>query len=499
MMLKSYSAAAVSLATSTERFTSLKDSIGQISNQLSTGKVSRTYAGLGTAAGASVSLRFRLSGLQDTASAIDAGSLRLTLMNASLSQISKVATDLPTAVSKIRNNPNGVLTSATDTARQGLDAVVQALNEQLNGQYLFAGRASDTRPVASTEEILNGDATRAGLETLVSERQAADVGTGGMGRLVLNGSGSPVTLSEESATNPFGLKLQAASATGTGVTATRGGSPVAVSFSVGAQPAPGDALSLTLGLPDGTTSDIKLIAGSVGAEGAVSYRIGATTAETAESIRQALQTAVTALTATDLPAASAMQTAKQFFAADATTPPARVAGPPFATATALRPGTAADTVVWYTGDNGSSPRSSSVVRISERQTIGIGAAANEAGFQSVLANFGALAASALTGTDAQTRARYGALADRVSANLGTSQARQQIATVAEDLALASSTMKSAKQTGTITQEQIKDALSGIEDTDTTEAATRLLATQTRLQASYQVTATIMKLSLTDYL
>jgi flagellin-like hook-associated protein FlgL len=51
----------------------------------------------------------------------------------------------------------------------------------------------------------------------------------------------------------------------------------------------------------------------------------------------------------------------------------------------------------------------------------------------------------------------------------------------------------------ITKAQAEDSLAGIENADPNEVAMKLLATQTRLQASYQTTSVLQKLSLVNYL
>ena len=62
-------------------------------------------------------------------------------------------------------------------------------------------------------------------------------------------------MAEDVAGSPFGLKLNAVSSSLTGATVTGpSGSPAAVSVDLGAtNPNPGDQVSFTFNLPDGTT------------------------------------------------------------------------------------------------------------------------------------------------------------------------------------------------------------------------------------------------------
>ena len=49
------------------------------------------------------------------------------------------------------------------------------------------------------------------------------------------------------------------------------------------------------------------------------------------------------------------------------------------------------------------------------------------------------------------------------------------------------------------QSTLQDTVDGIEQASTEEVATKLLDLQTRLQASYQITASLSKLSLVNYI
>ena len=83
------------------------------------------------------------------------------------------------------------------------------------------------------------------------------------------------------------------------------------------------------------------------------------------------------LAQTALPAASAIAAGNDFFNSN---PPQRVAGPPFDSAMALVNGTSADTVMWYTGEAGSTPaRSTALAQVGPSTTIAYGVRANEPG------------------------------------------------------------------------------------------------------------------------
>ena len=110
------------------------------------------------------------------------------------------------------------------------------LNLQAGDRYLFSGSAINTPAVAPIDTILNGTTTQAGLKQVISERQQADLGTNGLGRLVIDSpTATSVQVVEDAAGSPFGLKLSAVSSSLTGATVTGpAGSPSGVSINLGA-------------------------------------------------------------------------------------------------------------------------------------------------------------------------------------------------------------------------------------------------------------------------
>src|SRR6202012_4421161 len=71
-----------------------------------------------------------------------------------------------------------------------------------------------------------------------------------------------VSVAEDAAGSPFGLKLSQVSSTLTGATVTGpAGSPAAISIDLGTtNPNPGDQISFTFNQPDGTTTSVQLTA-----------------------------------------------------------------------------------------------------------------------------------------------------------------------------------------------------------------------------------------------
>jgi hypothetical protein len=207
-------------------------------------------------------------------------------------------------------------TIAQQTATSELASMLGVLNIQAGDRFLFSGGAVNTPAVTSIDDILNGNTTQAGLKQVISERKQADLGSTGLGRLVVS---SPVVTSvqvaEDVATSPFGLKLSAVSSTLTGATLTGpAGSPAAISVDLGAiNPSDGEKVSFAFKLPDGTTESIQLTASSTIPAPAGSFAIGLTSTATAANLNAALTTAIGKLANTSLVAASAIEAGNDFF------------------------------------------------------------------------------------------------------------------------------------------------------------------------------------------
>lgn len=495
MTIAPYGQTALAAHRASERFAALKSTLADHQAQLSTGRAATTYAGLGSGVSTSLTLRSQISSYDSYTANIADAQVRIGLLNAGVTQAEKLGRSLVTSLPAALNTTTFGSTGYAASPEDGLRQLVDLFNQNLNGRYLFAGRAADTAPVVDYDLMMNGDATRAGLQQLVAERKAADGGADGLGRLAVSAAGATATLGETAAALPFGFKVTAASSTGGRVAAGyNAASPAAASFTVGTQAEAGDKVSVTLGLPDGSTQSFDLVAGTANSE--TGFAIGATADNTAANIATALGLKVKSLAGSTLAAGSVMAATTNFFGATAANPPLRVVGATPETATSLAAGTTA--VVWYKGDVSANPRDAALVRIGDDQVIGIGAEAREPAFQAVLSAFGALAADGFTPVTTTSQARYASLVDRIKTLLG-SPTGTTLREITTDMSIASKTMDNAKTVIAQSSAQAKDALAGIEDADPTEAASRLLAAQTKLQASYQITSTVLRLSLADYL
>ncbi len=610
----------------------IQNQLTSLQSQLTTGKISTTYAGLGANEGLAIAARSQLaeiSGFSDTANSVNTD---INVANTALQSLVSIGqTVLSGANSSAQTLNSAGQTSAQQVAASQLSSALGILNTQAGDNYVFSGNAINTPAVASIDDITNGTPTQAGLKQVISERQQADLGTSGLGRLVIT---SPVAapptppsvqVAEDAAGSPFGLKLNAVSSSLTGATVTAPtGSPAAVSVSLPTNPNNGDQVTFGFNLPDGTTASIQLTASSANPPPAGSFAIGTTPAVTAGNLSTALTSAIKTLANTSLVAASAVAAGNDFFnavgtvagsavknqaatpapitgatllsgtagtdsltpsfaagdsitvngtpitfvaagttpgpnqisvtatvgtllstidsitgtstpstvsgngaitlhndaltnltvtssnptafaalgfpaTATATTPPLRVNGPPFGSATSLVDGTA-NTVAWYTGGTTSgSARASLSARIDPSITVQYGLQADEPAIRSQIQALAVFSAVTTSPTDPNGAAQVAALSQRVTQNLSRQPGQQTIENIQSDFANAQLTISGATARQTQSQSQLQSVIDQTENASPDQVISQILALQTDLQASFQTTSILSQLSLTKFL
>ncbi|MGB8106411.1 MAG: flagellar biosynthesis protein FlgL, partial [Pseudolabrys sp.] len=421
-----------------QQLVQMRSQFDDLQRQLGTGQKSATYAGLGINRGVTVSLNAQLSAISGYDNTIDNVMARINLMNTALGNMIDITTTVKSAMVQANgvSNGSGALV-AQQTGQSSLDQLLALLNAQAGDRYLFSGRATNTPAVETLDHIMNGDGARAGLKQLIFERNQADLGIDGLGRLTIGGSGNSVQVDEQATS--FGLKLASITSTVTGATVSGPtGSPASesIDFSAAA-PNPGETVTLRFNLPDGTSENLTLTATTDSPPGSNEFTIGTTPGQTASSFQTALTTAVGKLAGTSLTAASAIAASSDFFNADANNPPQRVGGSsPFYAATGMVAGTAANTVIWYTGETGTDPaRSTATAKIDQSLSVSYGARANEDALRTLVQNVATLAAVTISPTDPNGVGLSSELDQRLTANLGA-PGTQTVTDIESDLASA---------------------------------------------------------------
>lgn len=293
-----------------------------LSTELSSGVKSTNYAGMGVDEGFAIAARAQLANITAFGDTMTNVNTVIDAANTALQSLSSTANQIQSAAAA---TPQDLTSSGQSIGQQDalsqLSSIVGILNTQVGSRYIFSGSAINTPAVASADDILNGTGTKAGLKQVIAERQQADLGTSGLGRLVITQpSGTSVQVAEDVAGSPFGLKLNSVSSSLTNATVTGpSGSPPAVSVDMTAgNPNPGDQITFTFNEPDGTTDSIQLTATNTSPAPTGSFTIGATPAATAANFKAALSSSISTLANTSLVAASAVEAADNFFNTDST-------------------------------------------------------------------------------------------------------------------------------------------------------------------------------------
>jgi flagellar hook-associated protein 3 FlgL len=296
--------------------------LADLSTQLSSGVKSPVYAGMGVNEGFAIAARSQLAN-------ITAFGDTMTNVNTTINAANTALQSLYRTVGQVQGNASAAPVDVTasgqsigqENALSEMSAVVGILNTQVGDRYIFSGSAIGTPAVASADDILNGTVGRAGLKQVIAERQQADLGANGLGRLVITApTTTSINVAEDVAGSPFGLKLNTVSSSLTNATVTGpSGSPAGVSIDMTAgNPNPGDQISFSFNLPDGTTESIQLTASSSTPPPTGSFKIGTTPAATAANLQTALTSAIGTLAGTSLVAASAVAAGDNFFNTDGT-------------------------------------------------------------------------------------------------------------------------------------------------------------------------------------
>lgn len=475
----------------------LRSQLDDLQRQLGTGRKANDYAGVGVQRGFAVGLRTHVNAIDSYQDTIINVVNRVQIAQTTLGRMNDIKATIKSASQQASALQQDGTTVAQSTAYMELNEMLSLLNTRADQRYLFSGLGVDQPAVATFDHVMNGDGARAGVTQLVTERRQADLGASGLGRLSLT-TLTPTSFSvDEDAVSPFGFKLDGISTTLTGAVLTGpAGAPALLSIDLTANPSVGEKVEITFDLPDGTSETITLIAVTSAIPGSDTFTIGATSDVTAANLMATLTASISKLADTSLTAASAVAASRDFFS----NPPQRVVGPPFDSATAQVAGTAADTVIWYTGEDGPVPaRATATARIDAELTVSYGMRANEPGLRDLMQNIAALAVVTYSPGDPNAADRAAALGLRVGANLTASVGAQSLEGIQVDLANGQALMESAADRHRQTKAALSDLLQEIEGVKAEEVAAQVLALQTRLQASLQTTSMLYQISLVNYL
>ncbi len=475
------------VSQSLKSITTMSKQLEQLQLQLSSGKRFNTLSEMGNERVHDLNLRSRLTRIEGYQSNILTVETRMSFYTGSLERLDEIeASARQFAVPNAYGTDGINLLNAKNQATNLLRETIDVLNTDVTGQYIFGGNASDKKPVASFEEIMNGPN---GFIQYAADANATDLAN--MGHINDVRSGTNVSLTEDGVdANGFKLvSVTSSNSTAVGVAATPADPadlsvPRDLDIDFNGQPQAGDTITIGITYPHDrdTVKYVTLTASNKDPLPDGAFKIGATAEETAANFHATVQEKFTELSETTLRSSSTYAAADRFFngngqAQDANATP------------------------WYNGQSSDNPRQTASANVDEHTKVNFGVQANEKGFVELIKGLAVFAVSDLTPLEETNAARYEQLVDIQRSRLSESNNTEagSIEGITMELGLAAKTVDTVKERHQQYSAQLENMLADIEEAPIEEVGMQILTMQTRLQASYQVTSMISQLTLVNYL
>ncbi|WP_196257675.1 flagellin [Pelagibacterium limicola] len=477
------------VSTTIKTINNMQKQMESLQMQLATGKRHNTLAEIGSDRVHDLNIRARLGRIAGFQANIQTVETRLSFYTKSMQRLDEIAGSARGLAVPGAYGTNGInLANAQSQASTLLKEVIDTLNTDIMGQYIFGGNASDRKPVASFDQIMHGPN---GFVPFVQARHGEDLAnTGRLDRIV---AGDTVSLVEDG-DHDYGFKLVGGSSTNPGITVTLdpmdpldpdGAQRVDVQF--GSQPVAGQEVTLIVSYPDDRNrhETITLKATTEVPPPAGTFLIGADENATATNFSAALGNRLDKLTSTKLTAASTYAAADQFF-------------------TKRGESQHPQAMQWYNGQDvgaNGNPRQTVSADIDESTKVSYGVQANENGIVELMKGLAVFAVSQLTPIDETNAGIYDGLVGLQRARLANVNNAQpgSIQVITMELGLAANTLNTVKARHSQYDAELKTMLSAIETAPVEEVAMQMLTLRTRLEASYQVTSMVSQLTLVNYL
>jgi flagellar hook-associated protein 3 FlgL len=180
------------LVTNSQSVSSTLDTLTQ---QISTGLIATSYAGLGSGAGVSLDLNPQVAELQTWQNNIGSATGQMGVMQTAMTQIQQIAANFVKQMPTLNTLDPSDIDSIASDAQDALKQVADLLNTQDGGTYVFAGEDSSNPPVPAPNDILNS-----GFYTQINDA---------VSQLATNGAASTIATtlqvaeSNDSGTTPF--------------------------------------------------------------------------------------------------------------------------------------------------------------------------------------------------------------------------------------------------------------------------------------------------------
>ena len=363
-------------------------------------------------------------------------------------------------------------TGAKDSFVIGADAAATAKNFQtaLNAKLLDVGETElvAASTFAASQNFFNGPgepvlrvqgnpatatALRLGSDSdtiMWYQGQSPAVSATGLGRLGIATTGDTVTLSEKApVSTAHGFQISGVSASTAGITTTHTATdPGSVALQVAVNPLPNEKVTITLTEPNGTQREVSLTAVQ-GKAGPGQFTIGANVAATAKNLAKGLEVVVTEVSK----------------AAEG------------------------------------NPRQGVTAQVDDSTRVNYGMQANESGFLALVRTMAAVSIETYPTDNDTSKGRFDAMAIRQQSAMSEAHNSEpgSIEILTMELGVARGTLENSTKRHTDYKAQLDNLLSDLETVSKEDVAMEILALQTRLQASYQTTSMVSKLSLVNFM
>lgn len=221
------------LSSLVESSATVRGQLTQVQQQVASGKISETYAGLGNQARTSLDLRPAISHYGVWQSNINAAPGRLDVTQSALSSISSIAADFFARSNSIDTTDAIAVGGIATQARAALQQVAGLLNSKSGDLYVFAGTDTNNPPVPNTDpavvgsSVLASDTARAPFSTtLTGTVTQIEVGEGQFVHVGVLANANSLAVSQAPTTGSYmrdtlkALASLAGLTTGTGAAAT---------------------------------------------------------------------------------------------------------------------------------------------------------------------------------------------------------------------------------------------------------------------------------------
>ena len=127
--------------------------LDQVTEQISTGLISTSYAGLGSGAITSLDLRPQIAEQRTMGQAINTATGQMGVTQTALSQIGSIATNLQAQLATFNSSSGTAVSDIASQARDALQQVASLLDTRDGDAYVFAGVDSTNPPVPDPGNI----------------------------------------------------------------------------------------------------------------------------------------------------------------------------------------------------------------------------------------------------------------------------------------------------------------------------------------------------------